>query len=108
VQWEFWAISDDLGPHGKFRVGDKGGEIMRHNNVVVFLKTWGQVIDENRARLQFYQEKLEYQADKGSALKHLQEHYAKYLKGIMDEVPATDGEAVPSPSDAAEEGETAV
>jgi hypothetical protein len=87
VQWEFWAISDDLGPVGKFRVGDKGGEIMRQQNVAVFLKTWGQVIDENRARLQFYQEKLEYQADKGSALKHLQEHYARYLEGVLEESP---------------------
>ncbi len=88
VQWEFWAISDDLGAVGKFRVGDNGGEIMRRNNVAVFLKTWGQVIDENRARLQFYQEKLEYQADKGAALSHLQEHYAKYLDGVLDEPPA--------------------
>lgn len=87
VQWEFWAISDDLGPVGKFRVGDKGGAIMRQRNVAVFLKTWGQVIDENRARLQFYQEKLEYQANKESALKQLQEHYAKYLDGVLEESP---------------------
>ncbi len=108
VQWEFWAISDDLGPHGKFRVGDKGGEIMRQGNVAVFLKTWAQVIDENRARLQFYQEKLEYQADKGTALKHLQEHYAKYLEGVLEDAPATVGEVAAPPSDEAEEGEAAV
>ncbi|WP_186511047.1 ATP-binding protein [Caenimonas sedimenti] len=87
VQWQFWAISDDLGPVGKFRVGKGDGEIMRHDNVAIFLKTWAQVIDENRARLQFYQEKLEYQADKGSSLKHLQEHYAKYLEGVLDRAP---------------------
>ncbi len=108
VQWEFWAISDDLGPHGKFRVGEKEGEIMRHNNVAVFLKTWGQIIDENRARLQFYQEKLEYQADKGPALKHLQEHYAKYLEGVLDELPATADETVAAPSNEAEAGKVAV
>lgn len=84
VQWQFWAISDDLGPVGKFRVGQGDGEIMRQGNVSIYLKTWSQVIDENRARLQFFQEKLEYQADKGSALRHLQEHYAKYLEGVLD------------------------
>lgn len=28
-------------------------------------------------------ERLEYQADKGDSLKHLQEHYAKYLEGVF-------------------------
>lgn len=99
VRWEFWALSDELGPVGKFRVGKKGGEIMREDNVAIYLKTWGQVIDENRARLQFYQEKLEYQADKGAALKHLQEHYAKHLEGVLEELPA---EPAASPAKEAE------
>lgn len=87
VQWEFWAISDELGSVGKFRVGRGDGQIMAHDNVAIFLKTWGQIIDENRARLQFYQEKLEYQVDKGMALQHLQGHYAKYLEGVWGEAP---------------------
>lgn len=85
VQWEFWAVSDELGNVGKFRVGRGDGQIMAHDNVAIFLKTWGQIIDENRARLQFYQEKLEYQVDKGTALKHLQGHYASYLEGVLTE-----------------------
>lgn len=85
VEWEFWAISDELGPVGKFRVGKGEGEIMRQDNIAVYLKTWAQIIDDNRARLQFYQEKLEFQADKGTALKHLQEHYAKYLEGVLED-----------------------
>lgn len=85
VEWQFWAISDELGPVGKFRVGKGDGQIMSQDNVAIFLKTRGQVIDENRARLQFFQEKLEYQADKGVALDHLQEHYAKYLEGVLEE-----------------------
>ncbi|WP_293387591.1 ATP-binding protein [Nevskia sp.] len=85
VQWQFWAISDDLGAVGKFRVGKGDGQIMRHDNIAVYLKTWAQVIDENRARLQFFQEKLEYQADKGASLKFLQERYAKYLEGVLDD-----------------------
>jgi hypothetical protein len=34
--------------------------------------------------MQFFQERLEYQADKGASLKHLQEHYAKYLEGVYE------------------------
>jgi hypothetical protein len=42
--------------------------------------------------LQFYQEKLEYQADKGASLKHLQEHYAKYLEGVLEEPSSDDAQ----------------
>ncbi len=85
VQWQFWVISDDIGPLGKFRIGSGDGLIVSHPNVSVYIKTWAQVLDDNRARLQFFQERLEYQADKGSALKHLQESYAKYLEGVIEE-----------------------
>lgn len=34
--------------------------------------------------MQFCQERLEYQADKGEALKHLQARYAIYLEGVLD------------------------
>jgi hypothetical protein len=58
---------------------------MKKENVSIYVKTWAQVLDENRARLQFFQERLEYQADKGASLKHLQDHYAKYLEGVLEE-----------------------
>lgn len=50
------------------------------------MKTWAQVLDENRSRLQFFQERLEFQADKGESLKHLQKQHAKYLEGVFDDV----------------------
>jgi hypothetical protein len=49
------------------------------------------VLDENRTRLQFFQERLEYEADKGASLKHLQEHYANFLKGMFVEESEEDG-----------------
>ena len=84
VSWVFWVISDDLGPHAKFRMTDESGLIHKNENVSIFVKTWGQVLAENRGRMQFFQERLEYQANKGASLKHLQEHYAKYLEGVFE------------------------
>jgi hypothetical protein len=43
------------------------------------------VLEDNRARMQFFQERLEYEADKGASLKHLQEHHAKFLQGVVVE-----------------------
>ena len=54
-------------------------------NIEVGIKTWGQIIDENKARLQFFQEKLEHQVDDEDALKHLQERYRRFLAGVVAE-----------------------
>lgn len=68
------------------------GKIHEADNISIWVKTWAQVLEENRARLQFFQERLEYEADKGASLQHLQEHYAKFLQGVLVEEP---GEAPP-------------
>lgn len=49
---------------------------------------------ENKARLQFFQEKLEPQADEGTALRYLQEKYEAFLTGVLTEEmpPEEDGD----------------
>jgi hypothetical protein len=86
VKWVFWVISDDIGPVGKFRIGENSttGLIHKSLNVSIYIKTWAQVLDDNRARMQFFQERLEFKVDKGEALKHFQERYATYLEGVLD------------------------
>lgn len=83
--WTFWAISDDYGDYAAARITDESGLIHTKDNLSIYVKTWAQVLDENRARLQFFQERLEYQADKGASLKHLQDTYAKFLQGVLTE-----------------------
>ena len=91
VQWIFWVISDNYGEFAKQRIQDESGLIHRNGSISIYVKTWAQVIDENRARLQFFQERLEFQADKGESLKYLQERHAKYIEGVYDEEPAATG-----------------
>jgi len=91
--WVFWAISDDYGEYAGYRMNKNTGSTMNTgkiheaDNVSIWVKTWAQVLEENRTRLQFFQERLEYEADKGASLKHLQEHYAKFLQGVLVEEP---------------------
>ena len=89
VKWTFWAISDDVSEYAAYRM-DERGVISSNGNMTVGIKTWGQMIEENKARLQFFQEKLEHQVDDQTALKHLQEKYRKFLAGV---VPEGEGEA---------------
>lgn len=85
VQWIFWVISDSYGPYAEERIADESGQIYKKGNIAIYVKTWAQVLDENRARLQFFQDRLEFQADKGESIKHLQERHAKYLEGVFDD-----------------------
>ena len=87
TNWVFWAISDDFGDFAKHRITDPSGLIHKNLNVSIYVKTWSQVLDENRARLQFFQERLEYQADKGDSIKFLQDHYAEFIQGVLTEEP---------------------
>ena len=82
VKWTFWAISDDVDEYGAFRMRDTG-VISSKDNITVGIKTWGQLVEENKARLQFFQEKLEHQVDDETALKHLQDKYQRFLAGVV-------------------------
>ena len=93
--WVFWAISDDYGQYAEYRMKKSDGKIHEAENVSIWVKTWGQVLDENRACLQFFQERLEYEADKGASLEFLQERYAQFLQGVLVEEPVEESTKVP-------------
>jgi hypothetical protein len=85
TNWVFWAISDAIDDaYASIRVIDSSGLINSKGNFKIYIKTWAQVIDENRSRLQFFQERLEYKADKGAALKFIKDNYSEFVKGIVD------------------------
>ena len=94
VRWHFWIVSNS---YDDFARGDiEGGPdparqfIHRKDNISVGIKTWGELIEENRARLQFFQEHLQHSADESAAIRYLQERHSKYLEGVIeaDENPA--------------------
>jgi hypothetical protein len=86
IKWTFWVLSDDIGKHGEFRLkGSSNGIIHQTGNISIGIRTWAQIVQENKARLQFFQEKLEHQADQGTALKYLQEKYEAFLSGVITE-----------------------
>ena len=85
IKWTFWAISDDIEKYAIYRMDDNG-IILSKDNITVGIKTWGQTIAENKARLQFFQEKLEHQVDDDTALKHLQNKYHQILSGVVTEI----------------------
>ena len=95
VRWHFWIVSNGYDDFAEADV--EGGPdparrlIHRKDNVSVGIKTWGELIEENRARLQFFQEHLQHSADESAAIRFLQERHREYLEGVVEEGGADEG-----------------
>ncbi len=100
LKWHFWLISDEYNAQVERRI--KNGPdplrrlIQKGDNVIIGVKTWGEILEENNARFQFLKEKLEHHADEAQALAHLQEKHREFLEGVIVE----DEEEPSEPEDA--------
>jgi hypothetical protein len=97
LRWHFWIISDEYNKEVAARI--KNGPdpqrrlIQKGERVSVGAMAWGEISEENNARLQFVKEKLEHRVDDGQTLAYLQERHREFLEGVLiegdDDDPAT-------------------
>jgi hypothetical protein len=84
TKWVFWVLSSDLQTSVRRDANQQGlppGLISRPEgeSYSIWAKSWGEIIQENEARLKFVQDRLQLRVTEGAGLKYLQETYAKYL-----------------------------
>jgi hypothetical protein len=96
VRWHFWLVSNAYDDFAKYEI-DTGPDrerrlIAKGPKHIVGIKTWGELIEENRARLQFFQEHLQHTADESVAIKYLQEKHSQFLEGVIVEEDDENGE----------------
>lgn len=89
VRWHFWLVSNAYDDYAKSEI-ETGPDrerrlIARGPRHIVGIKTWGELIEENRARLQFFQEHLQHTADESVAINYLQEKHSQFLEGVIVE-----------------------
>ena len=90
VKWDFWLISNDYDDYVSVEISDGPDpssrliKDSRQQNVKIGIKTWSEIIAENRDRLNFFRENLEYKADKSSAIQFLRERYAEFLHDVVE------------------------
>ena len=107
VRWHFWVVSNDYDDYTRAEI--EGGPdperrlVQRRDNFSVGVKTWGELIEENRARLQFFEEHLQHTADESAAIKYLRERHSAFLEGVFVEDDESASDELPSGEDIEEE-----
>lgn len=86
--WDFWLIGDDMDRHAKIKTQQKDrlpGVTTEGDNYRVTVRTWAQILEENRRRLHFYKDHLNFKSPNDEALaatvsKYLTTDLAKTLQ----------------------------
>lgn len=87
LRWHFWLISDEYDEQVKARINNGPDRnrrlVQKGERVWIGVKTWGEILEDNSARLQFIREKLEHRVDDDQALAYLQERHSELLEGVV-------------------------
>lgn len=98
TRWEFWLISNEMDEQVQWRARQKGKPSgltyeADDGRTRIWVKSWGQIIQECKARLKFYEDHLQYQPDYESALQYLRKRHGERLPECLKSEPVTDAEA---------------
>jgi hypothetical protein len=85
TKWVFWALSNRVTEQVVWEMEDPERGVLKSdpkNGITIVIKTWGELIDECRARLTFFQERLQYMPKDKDAVRHLRALYEKYIPPV--------------------------
>lgn len=82
--WHFWAVSNDMTDAAKVKVSQVGRAFGNYSNtenprIHVWSMPWSLIIRRSKARLQFFQSRLEYSVSDETSLTYLRNIHGKYL-----------------------------
>lgn len=90
TKWTFCVISNELTDYAKRKTKQTAysdGVIHRSNDdgvdITIVVKTWSEIFQECKHRMQFIKEKLDLSIGSEQGLEHLKEKYSEYTKGVL-------------------------
>jgi hypothetical protein len=91
TRWEFWVISNDYDKYAKMQLTQQNyadGVIFKTDpnagiNITIRIKTWSELLQECKHRLQFIKQQLNYNIDRNAGLDYLKKKYAKYTQDVL-------------------------
>jgi hypothetical protein len=84
AEWDFWILSTKMDKDVRFQTEHNDGLLLDKPGFKIRVKVWSEVLEENRSRMQFYKELIEFDATEDKALSHLSERYAELLVGVLE------------------------
>lgn len=84
IRWKFIAVSTDLSLNAKREANKRNWpKGMVHDddqfNITVWARSWSEIINDARTRLNFFNQQLAYEAGQDSAKEYLKKTYAKFI-----------------------------
>jgi Histidine kinase-, DNA gyrase B-, and HSP90-like ATPase len=91
TKWTFLVVSNDMDEYAQLKARQKNrpeGLVFDSEelNITVWAKTWAEILNDARARLNFFSQQLDYQADSDSELEYLQRAHSKYIPDELAEI----------------------
>lgn len=84
TRWEFWALSNRVTEQVMWEMEDAAnGVLKKTDTMLIKIKTWGEVLEECRGRLTFFQEKLRYAPEDDEAVAYLRAVHERYLPDAL-------------------------
>ena len=99
TRWTFWLVANDMNEHARLEVhtaNQPSGMLWQSTDqrITIWVKTWSQILNSSKARLQVFQKELNYSADRDASLEYLKQAYAKVFAGEQNDA---EGEATAGP-----------
>jgi len=90
TKWEFYAVSNTIHPRIETRSKQPDrpkGLYLDHPDkpIRIWVKTWGEIIQECEARLHFVKQHLDYDASHQAGLEYLRKRHSEYLPKVLTE-----------------------
>jgi hypothetical protein len=88
TRWVFWAISNEISDSVRREANQRNRprDLLyedEEERIFIWVRTWGQLIESCRARLEFFQRELNYSVENESALSYLRKMHSKYLPPVF-------------------------
>ncbi|WP_176739774.1 ATP-binding protein [Micromonospora aurantiaca (nom. illeg.)] len=90
TEWDFWLVTAKMTPVVKMEANQKDrkpGCILDYASdgaaIRVWVKSWSEIIEDCRGRLQYFREHLEHDPTVEHALTYLREHHLEYLPASL-------------------------
>jgi hypothetical protein len=84
TRWIMWIVSNGIDKAVERRATQANrppGVLYQADDLqlTVWVKTWGQIIEDASARMRFFEERLGYTPDRDASLQHLRDTYAQHV-----------------------------